>query len=221
MAAWQAPLSSTISWHLLKFISIESMMLSNHLILCRLLLLPSIFPRVFSNGLALRIRWPKYWSFSISPSTEYSGLISFRIDWFHLFAVQGTLKGLLQHHNLRALIIWCSAFFMVQLLHPYMTTGKTIALTIQIFVNKMMSLLFNMLSKFVIAFLPRSKLNFMAEVTVLTDFVAQIKSYHCFNFFPFYLPEVMGLDFMILIFFNIEFQANFFTFLFQLHQEAL
>ena len=110
---------------------------------------------------------------------------------------------------------------MVQLLHPYMTTGKTIALTIQIFVNKVMSLLFNMLSKFVIAFLPRNKLNFMAAVTVLTDFVAQIQSYHYFNFFPFYLPEVMGLHFMILIVFNIEFQANFFTLLFQLHQEAL
>ena len=125
IAAWQAPLSSTISWHLLKFMSIESMMLSNHLILCRLLLLPSIFPSigVFSNESALHIRWPKYWSFSISPSTENSGLISFGIDWFHFFAVQGTFKDLLQHHNLKASILQHSAFFMVQLSHPYMITG--------------------------------------------------------------------------------------------------
>ena len=135
-------------------------MSSNHFIPHHpLLFLPSIFPsiKVFSSVSAFRIRWPKYWSFSISPSTEYSGLISFRIDWFHLFAVQGTLKGLLQHHNLRASIIWCSAFFMVQLLHPYMTTGKTIALTIWTFVSKVMSLRFNILPRVVIAFLPRSK----------------------------------------------------------------
>ena len=127
------PCPSLSSGVLLKLMSIESAMPSNHLILCcPLLFLPSIFPSIrgFSNKSVLCIRWPVYWSFSISPSTEYSGLISFRIDWFHLFAVQGTLKGLLQHHNLRASIIWCSAFFMVQLLHPYMTTGKTIALTI-------------------------------------------------------------------------------------------
>ena len=142
--------------------SIESVMPSNHLILCRPLLLPpSIFPsiKVFSNESVLRIRWSKYWSFSfsISPSNEYSGLISFRIDWFDLFAVQGILKSLLQHHNSKASILLCSAFFMVQLSHPYMTTGKTIALTIQTFVGKVMSLLFNMLSRLVIAFLPRSK----------------------------------------------------------------
>ena len=141
---------------------LESMMPSNHLILCRpLLLLPSIFPsiRVFSNESALRIRWPKYWSFSfsISISNEYSGLISFRIDWLDLLAVQGTLKSLLQHHSSKASILRHSAFFTVQLSHPYMTAGKTIALTRRTFVGKVMSLLFNMLSRLVIAFLPRSK----------------------------------------------------------------
>ena len=142
--------------------SIESMIPSNHLIFCRpLLLLPSIFPsiRVFSNELALRISWPKYWSFSfsISPSNEYSGLISFRIDWFDLLAVQGTLKSLLQCYSSKASIFCHSALFMVQLSHPYMTTEKTKALTMWTFVSKVMSLLFNMLSMFVIAFLPRSK----------------------------------------------------------------
>ena len=135
---------------------------SNYLILCcPLLLLPSIFPsiRVFSSESVLPIRWPKYWSFSfsISPSNEYSGLISFRIDWFHLLAVQGTLKSLLQHHSAKASILQHSAFFMVQLSHPYMTTGKTVALTIWTFVIKVVSLFFNILSRFVIAFLPRSK----------------------------------------------------------------
>ena len=138
------------------------MILSNHLILCRpLLLLPSVFPsiRVFSNESVLCIRWPKFWSFSfsISLSNEYSGLISFRIDWFDLLGVQGTLKSLLQHHSLKASVLWRSAFFIVQLSHPYMTTGKTIALTRRTFVGKMMPLPFNMLSRFVIAFLPRSK----------------------------------------------------------------
>ena len=147
-AARQASLSFTISWSLLKFMSIELMMLSNHLFLCHpLLLLPSIFPsiRVFFNESVLHIRWTKYWSFSfsISPSNEYSGLISFKIDY--LLAVQGTLKSLLQHHSSKASILQCSAFLMVQLSHPYMTTGKTIALTIQIFVSKLMSLLFNTL----------------------------------------------------------------------------
>jgi len=135
---------------------------SNHLILCHpLLLLPSIFPRirVFSNKSALRIRWPKYWSFSfnISPSKEHSGLISFRMDWLDLFADQGTVKSLLQHHSSKASILWHSAFFIVQLSHPYMTTGKIIALTRQTFVGKAMSLLFNMLCRLVITFLPRSK----------------------------------------------------------------
>ena len=142
--------------------SIESVMPSNYLILCHpLLLLPSIFPsiRVFSNESALHIRWPKYWSFSfsISPSNEYSGLISFRIDWLDLIEVQGTLKSLLQHHSSKASILRHSAFFMVQLSHPYMTTGKTIALTRWTFVSKVMSPLFNTLSRFVVGFLPRSK----------------------------------------------------------------
>ena len=141
--------------------SIESMMPSNHLILCHPLLLPSIFPsiRVFSSESALCIRWPKYWSFSFntSPSNEYSGLISFRIDRFDLLAVQGTLSSLLQYCSSKASILQHSAFFMVQLSHPYMTTGKTIALTIRTFVSKIMSLLFNMLSRLVIAFIPRSK----------------------------------------------------------------
>ena len=141
---------------------IKSMMPSNHLILCYpLLLLPSVFPsiRVFSNESVLPIRWPKYWSFSfnISPSNEYSGLISFRMDWLDLLAVQGTLKSLLKHHNSKASILWCSAFFIVQLSHLYMTTGKTIALTRRNFIGKIMSLLFNTLSRFVIAFLPESK----------------------------------------------------------------
>ena len=142
--------------------SIESVMPSNHLILCHPLLpLPSIFPsiRVFSNESALSIRWPKYWSFSfsISPSNEHSELISFRMDWLYLLAVQGTLKSLLQHHSSKASILQCSAFFVVQLSHPYMTTGKTIALTRRTFVCKVMSLLLNMLSRLVMTFLPRSK----------------------------------------------------------------
>ena len=152
---------------------------SNHLILCCPLLPPSIFPsiRIFSSESALRFRWPKYWSFSfrISPSNEYSGLISFRIDWLDLLAVQGTLKSLLQHHSSKALILWHSALFIVQLSHPYMTNGKTIALTRQTFVDKVMSLLFNMLSRLVITFLPRSQasFNFMAAVTICSDFGAQ------------------------------------------------
>ena len=161
-AACQASLSITNSWSLLKLMSVLSVLPSNYLILCHpILLLPSIFPsiRVFSNELALHIWWLKYWSlsFCISPSNGYSGLISFRIDWFDLLAVQGTLKSPLQHHSSKASNLWCSTFFMVQLSHPYMTTGKTIALTIWTFVNKVMSLLFNMLSKLVMAFLPRSK----------------------------------------------------------------
>ena len=153
-AAHQASLSITNSRSLLKFIPIESVMPSNHLILCHLLLLlSSIFPsiRVFSKESVLHIRWPKYWSFSfsISPYNEYSGLISFRIDWFDLLAIQGTLKSLLQHRSSKASILRRSAFFMVQFSHPSMTTGKTIALTRQTFVGKVMSLLFNMLSRFV------------------------------------------------------------------------
>ena len=161
-AAHQAPLSFTNFWRLLKLVSIELVMSSNHLVLCHpLVLLPSIFPniRLFSNESVLCIRWPNYWSFSfsISPTNEYSGLISFRMDWFDLFAVQGTLKSLLQHDSPKSSILWSSAFFMIQLSHPYMTTRKTMALTIKTFVSKITSLLFNMLSRLVIAFLPRSK----------------------------------------------------------------
>ena len=155
--------------------SIKSVVPSNHLILCcPLLLLPSIFPSigVFSNESVL-IKWPRYWSFSftVSASNEYSGLISFRIDWFDLLVVQGTLKSLLQHHSSKVSILQFSAFFIVQLSHPYMTTGKTIALTRWTFVSKVISLLFNMLSRLVITFLPRStRLNFMAAVTICSDF---------------------------------------------------
>ena len=144
---------------------------SDHLILCHPLLLPLIFPRIrfFSNESVLHIRWQKYWSFSFSigSSNEYSGLISFRIDWFDLLAVQGTFKSLLQHHSSKASILWCSAVFMVQVSHPYMITGKTTALTRWTFVGKVMPLLFNMLSRLVIAFLPMSEsLNFMAQGTI-------------------------------------------------------
>ena len=175
----QASLNFTISWSLLKLMSIESVIPPNHVILCRpLLLLPSIFPsnRVFSNESVLCLSWPKYWSFTfiIGPSNEYAGLISFRIDWLGLLAVQGTLKSLLQHHSSKASILHHSAFFMVQISHPYISTGKTIALTRWTFVKKVMSLLFNMLSGFVIAFLLRSNhLNFMAAVTICRDFGAQ------------------------------------------------
>ena len=162
IAAHQASLSIPNSQSSLRLTSIESVMPSSHLILCHpLLLLPPIPPsiRVFSNESALRIRWPKYWSFSFSicPSNEHPGLISFRMDWLDLLAAQGTLKSLLRHHSSKALILQCSAFFTVQLSHPYMTTGKTIALARQIFVGKVISLLLNMLSRLVITFLPRNK----------------------------------------------------------------
>ena len=161
-AACQASLSITSSQSLLKLMSIESVMPSNHLILCGSLLFPpSTFPRirVFSNESILHIRWPKYWrfSFSISPSNEYSGLISFRMDWLDILAFQGTLKSLFQHHSSKALILQHSAFFIVQLSHQYMTTGKTTALTRWTFVGKVLSLSFNMMSRLVIIFLPRSK----------------------------------------------------------------
>ena len=160
--ACQASLSFTIYWNLFKLMSIELVMLSNHFIFCHpLVLWLSIFPsiRVFSNELALLIRWPKYWSFSfiISPFSEYLGLISFRIDWFDFLAVHRILKSLLQNHSFKVSIFQCSAFFMVQLLHPYMTTGKTITLTICTIVGKVMSLLSDTLSSFAIAFLPRNK----------------------------------------------------------------
>ena len=162
IAAHQASLSITNSWSLPKFMSIELMIPSNHLILCHPLFLPPPIPpsiRVFSSESTLYMRWPKYWSFrfSISPSNEHPGLISFRMDWLDLLAVQGTLKTLLQHHSSKALILWHSAFFTVQLSHPYMTTEKTIALTGWTFFGKVMSLLFNMLSTLVITFLSRTK----------------------------------------------------------------
>ena len=175
-------------------LSIELVMSSNYLILCHpLFLLPSIFPsnKVFSNELALCIRWPKYWSFSLSPSNEYSGLISFRMDWFYLLAVQGTLKSLLQHHSSKASILQCSVFFIVQLSHPYMTTGKTIALTRRTFVSKSMSLLFNMLSRLFIAFLPRSKyllISWLQSPSAVILEPPQNKVCHCFHCFPIYLP---------------------------------
>ena len=159
IGTYQASLSITNSWSLLKLMSIKAVMPSNHLILCRpLLLLPLILPsiRVFSNESVLHIKWPRYWSFSISPSNEYSGLISFRIDWLDLLAVQGTFKSLLQYHCSKASILQQSVFFILQLSHSYITTGKTIALTRWTFVGKVMSV-FNILSRLVIAFLPRSK----------------------------------------------------------------
>ena len=183
-------------------------MSSNHLILCHLLLLlPSIFPsiRVFSNESALRIRWPKYWSFrfSISPSSEHPGLISFRMDWLDLFAVQWTLKSLLQHHSSKASILQCSAFFIVQLSHPYMTTGKTIALTRWTFVGKVMSLLFNMLSRLVITFIPRSKYLLISWLQSPSEVILEprkIKSATVSTVSPSTCHEVMGLDAMILVF---------------------
>ena len=188
-------LSITNSWSSLRLMCIESVRTSSHLILCRpLLLLPSIPPsiRVFSNESTLCMRWPKYWSFSlsISPSSEHPGLIYFRMGCLDLLAVQGTLKSLLQYHSSKASILQCSAFFIVQLSHPYVTTGKIIALTRRTFVGKVMSLLFNMLSRLVITFLPRSKcLNFRAAVTICSDFGAQEnKICHCFHCFPIYFP---------------------------------
>ena len=189
-AARQASLSIINSQSLLKLMSIESVMPSNHLILCHPFLLPpSIFPsfRIFSKESVLRIRWPEYWSlsFSISPSNEYSGLISFRTDWLDLLAVQGTLKSLLQHQSSKASILWRSAFFIVQLSHPYMTTGKTIALTRRTFVGKVMYLLFNMLSRLVITFFQGvSVLNFIAAVTMCSDFGAPKKKVSLFPLVP-------------------------------------
>ena len=168
---------------------------SNHLVLCPLLLLPSIFPSIrgFSNESVLCIRWPKYWSFSftISPSNEHSGLISFRMDWLDHLAVQRTLKSLLQHHSSKESILWCSAFFTVQLSHPYMTTGKTIALTRWTFVGKVMFLLFNMLSRLVITFLPRSKhllISWLKSLSMVILEPPKDKVSHCFHCFPIYLP---------------------------------
>ena len=184
-----------------------SLMPSNHLILCHPLLLPSVFLsiRVFSNESVLCIRWPKIWSFSfsISPSNEYSVLISFRMDWFDLLAVQGTLKTLLQHHSSKALLLWHSAFFIVQLTYPYMTTGKTIALTRWTFVGKVTSLLFKMPSRFVIAFLPRSKrllTSWLQSPSAVILEPQKIKSVTVSTVSPSICPEVMGPDAMILVF---------------------
>ena len=190
--------------------SIESVMPSNHLFLCHpLLLLPSIFPsiRVFSNESILCIRWPKYCSFSISPSNEYSELISFRMDCLDLLAVQGTLKSLLQHHSSKASILRCSAFVTVQLSHPYMTTGKTIALTGWTFVSKVMSLFFNMLSRLVITFLPRSKcllISWLQSPSAVILEPPKIKS-DTVSSFPFYLPWSDGTRCHDLRFLNVEF----------------
>ena len=194
-AACISSLSFTNSWSLLKLIT-KSVMPSNQLILCRpLLLLPSVFPsiRVFSNESVLHIRWPKYWSFSpsIGPSHEYSELISFRMDRFELLAVQGTLKSLLQYHSSKASILWCSAFIIVPLSYAYMTTGKTIALTTQTFVSKVISLLFNILFRLVKAFLPRSKrllISWLQSPSAVIFGAPQNKVSHCFHCFPIYLP---------------------------------
>ena len=212
-AAHQASLSFTVSWSLLKLISIESRMPSDHLILCHpLILLLSVFPniRFFSSESALHIRWPKYLNFnvSISPSNEYSGLISFRIDWFDLLAVQGALKSLLQHHTSKASILQRSAFFMVQLSHPYTMTGKTIALTRWTFVGKLMSLLFNILSRLAITFLPRSKCLLILKLQSTSTLILEpkkIKSAAVSTVSPSICHKVMGLDPMILVFWMLTF----------------
>ena len=209
IVACQTSLSITNSQNLLKLMSIESVMPSNYLILCRpLLLLPSIFPsiRVFSNESALHIMWPNYCSFSfnISPSNEHPGLISFRIDWLNLLAVQGTLKSLLQHHSWKASILRQSAFFIVQLSHPYATTEKTIALTRQTFVGKVMSLLFNMLSRLVITFLPRSKRLLISWLQLPSAVILELKKNKVNHSFPIYLPWIDGTRCHDLSFLNVE-----------------
>ena len=213
--------------------SIELVMPSSHLILCHpLLILPSIFPsiRVFSNESVLHIRWPKYWSFnfSISPSNEYSGLISFIINQLDLLAVQGTLKSLLQHHSSKASILQHSAFFMVQLSHPYLTTGKTIALTRWTFVSKVMSLLFNMLSSFVIAFLQRSKcllISWLQSPSAVILEPRKMKSVTVSVVSPSICHEVMAPDIMILVFWKLSFKPTFslssFTFIKRLFISSL
>ena len=210
-AAHQTSLSITNCWSLPTPMSIESVMPSNHLILSRpLLLLPSIFPsiRVFSNDSAYCIRWPKYWSFSfnISLSNEHPGLFSFRMDWLDLLAVQGTLKCLLQEHSSKASVLRCSAFFIVQLSHPYKTTGKIIALTRWTFVGKVMSLLFNMLSWLVITFLPRSKrllISWLQSPSAVILEPPKIKSVTVSTVSPSICHEVMGPDVMILVFWTL------------------
>ena len=210
IAAHKASPSITNSWSLPQLMSIESVMPSSHLILyCPLLLLPPIPPsiRVFFNESTLCMGWPKYWSFSFSiiPSKEHPGPISFTMDWLDLLAVQGTLNSLLQHHSSKASILRCSAFFTVQLSHPYMTTGKTVALTRWTFIGKVMSLLLNMLSRLVITFLPRASFNFMAAITICSDFEAQKnKVWHCFHCFPIYFPWSDGTRCHDLRFLNVE-----------------
>ena len=212
-AAHQASLSITNSQSLLKLMSIESVMTSNHLILCHpFLLLPSIFPsiKVFSNESALCIWWPKYWSFSfsISPSNKHPGLVSFRMDWLDNLAVQGTLKSLLQHHSSKASILQNSAFFIVQLSYPCMTTGKTIALTRRTLVGKVMSLLFNVLSRLVIAFLPRSKcllISWLQSPSAVILEPPKIKSLTVSIFPPICLPWSDGTGCHDLSFLNVEF----------------
>ena len=197
--------------------SIDSVMLSNHLIICRPLLLPpSIFPSIrgFSNESALLISWPKYWNFSlnISPSNEHPGLISFGMDWLDLLAVQGTLKRLLQHHSLKASILRHSAFFIVQLSHPYTTTGKTIALTRRTFVSKVMSLLFHMLSRLVITFLPRSKhllISWLQSPSAVSLEPKKIKSVTVSTVSPSICHKVMGPDAMILVFWMLNLKPTF------------
>ena len=217
IVAQQASLSFTIPWNLLKSRSIESVMPSNHLILCRpLLLLPSIFPsiRVFSSKSVLQIRWPEYWSFSfnISPSNEYSGLISFRMERLDLLTVQGTLKSLLQQHSSKAWILRCPAFFIVQLSHPYVTSGKAIALTRRTFVGKGMSLLFNMLSRLITTFLPRSKhllISWLQSPSTVILEPLKLKSLTVSTVSPSVCHEVMGPDAMILVFWMLSFKPTF------------
>ena len=209
-AARQASLSITNSRACSNSCPSKSVMPSNHLILCWPLL-PSIFPsiRVFSNETVCCIRWPKYWSFSfsISPSNEYSGLISFRVDWVDLLAAPGTLKSLLQEHSSKASILQCSAFFIVQLSHPYMTTGKTTPLTRWTFISKVMSLLFNKLSRLVIAFLPRSKCLLISWLKSPSAVILEPKNKvsHCFCSFPIYLPWSDETGCYDLSFLNVEF----------------
>ena len=226
-------LPTTNSQSLLRLKSIQLVMPSNHLILCHPLLLPpSIFPSIrgFYNKSVHCIRWPKYWSFSfsISPSNEYSGLISFRMDWLDLFSVQGTLKSLLQYHSSKAPILGCSAFFTVQLSHPHMTTGKTITLTKWTRVGKVMSLLFNVLSRLVTAFLPRSKcllISWLQSPSAVILGPPQNKVCHCFHCFPSICHEVMGQDTTILVFWMLSFKPTFsfstFTFLKRLFSSSL
>ena len=214
-AASHVPLSFNISRGRLQFMSIESVMPSKHLVLCHALLLPSLFPsiRVFSSESALGFRWPKYWSFgfSNSPSDEYLELISFRINWFDLLAVQGTLKCLLQYHNSKASIVWHSVFFMVWLSQLYMTLEKIIALTIWTFVSKMMSLHFNTLSKFVIAFPPRGKRLLVSWLQSPSTVILEPKKRKSVSFY-FSISichEVMGLDAMIFVFWMLSFKPAF------------